>query len=229
MNLKSRDFYDLKLTVTLKLWSNNPMDKLTVFPDKSLSKAGVISAKFLNLGIKSFIQACRYVQELPYGYNSNRDDLMILFKENRGTCTTKHAVIATLAIELKLSIEKSIGIYAMTEEIVTGTDKILEKYNLPYVPMIHCFLVYGTYRVDLSEDNNNGKNQPIEEFLYTQRVEPNISEKAEYLLYRKALKDPILDREEMKGINIVQILRAREQGLSLLKKNIKNTDEATIS
>jgi len=134
------------------------MDKFTVFPDKSLSKKGIISAKFLSLGIKSLIEACRYVQELPYGYNTDRDDLMILFKEKKGTCTTKHAVIASLAHELNLSIEKSIGIYAMTEKIVTGTHKILRKYNLPYVPMIHCFLVYGEYRVDLSEGNHNGKN-----------------------------------------------------------------------
>jgi hypothetical protein len=205
------------------------MDKSTVFPDKSLSNAGIISAKFLSLGIKSFTQACQYVHKLPYGYNSNRDDLMILFKENKGTCTTKHAVIASLAIELNLSIEKSIGIYAMTEEIVTGTDEILKKYHLPYVPMIHCFLVYGQYRVDLSEGNNNGKNRSIEEFLYTQRVEPNISEKAEYLLYRKALKDPILNRKEMKGVEIAQILHAREQGLYLLKKNIQNMAEESIS
>jgi hypothetical protein len=197
------------------------MDKFTVFPDKSLSNAGIVSTKFLSLGIKSFIEACQYVQELPYGYNTDRDDLMILFKEKKGTCTTKHAVIASLAHELNLSIEKSIGIYAMTEEIVTGTDEILEKYNLPYVPMIHCFLVYGEYQVDLSEGNNNGKNKPIEEFLFTQQVEPNISAKAEYLLYRKALKDHILKRKEMEGVEISQILHAREQGLKLLKKNIR--------
>jgi hypothetical protein len=197
------------------------MDKLTVFPNKSISNTGTISAEFLSLGIKSFLEACRYVQELPYGYNTDRDDLMILFKEKKGTCTTKHAVIASLAHELNLSIEKSIGIYAMTEEIVTGTDEILEKYNLPYVPMIHCFLVYGEYRVDLSEGNNNGKNRPIEEFLFIQQVEPNISAKAEYLLYRKVLKDPILKRKEMKGVEISQILHARERGLQLLKKNIR--------
>jgi len=205
------------------------MEKFTVFPNKSLSHAGIISAKFLSLGIKSFIQACKYVQELPYGYNTNRDDLMILFKENKGTCTTKHAVIATLAKELNLSIEKYVGIYAMIEEIVTGADEILKKYHLPYVPMIHCFLVYDEYRVDLSEGNNNGKNRSIEEFLYTQQVEPNISEKAEYLLYRKALKDPILNRKEMKGVEIPQILHAREQSLQLLKKNIKNTDDESVS
>lgn len=198
------------------------MDELTIFPNKPISDVGVISKKFLSLGISSFIDACRYVHSLPYGYNSDRDDLMILFKENKGTCTTKHAVIATLAAELSLPIEKNVGIYAMTEEIVTGTNEILKKYAVPYVPMIHCFLVYGEYRVDLSEGNNNGKNRPIEEFLFTQRVEPNISGKDEYLLFRKVLKDQILRRKEMERIELRQILHAREEGLQLLKKNIQN-------
>jgi len=196
------------------------MDKLTVFPDKSILNIGIISAKFLSLGINGFVDACRYVHALPYGYNKDRDDLMILFKENRGTCTTKHAVIATLANELSLPIEKNIGIYAMTEEIVTGTNEILAKYNLPYVSMVHCFLVYGEHRVDLSEGKNNGKNRPIEDFFFTQQVEPNISAKDEYLLYRKALNDHILTRKEMAGVEMKQILHAREAGLELIKHNI---------
>ncbi len=196
------------------------MNELSVFPDKPISNDGIISAKLLSLGINSFIDACRYVHKLPYAYNSDRDDLMILFKEKKGTCTTKHAVIATLAQELSLPIVKNIGIYAMTEEIVTGTKEILTKYDLPYVPMVHCFLVYGKYRVDLSEDNNNGKNRSIEDFLYTQQVEPNISAKDEYLLYRKALKDHILTRKEMRDVDIIKILHAREDGLKQLKSNI---------
>ncbi len=198
------------------------MDKLTIFPDKPISNVGIISAKFLNLGIDSFIDACRYVHTLPYGYNTDRDDLMILFRENLGTCITKHAVIATLAKEMNLLIAKNVGIYAMTEEIVTGTNEILEKFKLPYVPMVHCFLVYGEFRVDLSEGNNNGKNRSIEDFLYIQSVEPNISAKDEYVLYRKALKDHILARKEMVGVDITQILHAREEGLKLLRYNINN-------
>lgn len=197
------------------------MEMFTVFPDKSISQVGIISTKFLSLGISRFIDACRYVHELPYGYNSDRDDLMILFKENKGTCTTKHAVIATLAQELDLPIVKNVGIYAMTEEIVTGTENILANYNLPYIPMVHCLLVYDEYRVDLSEGNNNGKNRSIEDFLYTHEVAPNISAKDEYLLYRRALKDHILTRKEMAGVDIKTILHAREDGLNQLRRNIK--------
>ncbi|MGA9235868.1 MAG: hypothetical protein WBV91_13665 [Desulfobacterales bacterium] len=197
------------------------MDKFTVFPNATIKASGPVSGKFLSLGISGFIDACRYVHELPYGYNSDRDDLMILFKEKLGSCTTKHAVIATLAEEFGLPIKKAIGIYAMTEEIVTGARKILDTFGLPYVPMLHCFLVYGKNRVDLTEGNNNGKKRSLEDFLYTKKVIPNISGKDEYLLYRKALSDYILIKNELKGIDLRIILKAREEGLTLLKANIR--------
>jgi hypothetical protein len=197
------------------------MDNFTVFPEKAIIGTGPVSKAFLDLGIKSFQEACRYVHGLPYGYNSDRDDLMILFQEKMGTCTTKHAVIATLAAELGLPITRGVGIYAMTEAIVTGADKILAEYGLPYVPMIHCFLEHGNYRADLTEGNHNGKNRPIDIFLYTDRVEADISAKDEYMIYRRALSEVILKRDELKGADIKRILHAREEGLKLLKANLE--------
>ena len=197
------------------------MNAFNVFPNKVIVNAGIISNHFLCSGINTFLDACGYVQKLPYGYNSDRDDIMILFKEKMGSCTTKHAVIATLAAELDLPIHKVIGIYPMTDAIVTGTKKILSKYDLPYVPMIHCFLEYGDFRVDLTEGNHNGKNKSIETFFYTQMVPPNVSAKQEYLLFRKALKDHVLTRDELQGVDINRSLHAREEGLELLRLLVK--------
>jgi hypothetical protein len=146
---------------------------------------------------------------------------MILFKERFGTCSTKHAVIATLALELDLPIHRMMGIYAMTEAIVAGADSILVNYGLPYVPMIHCFLAYDDLRVDLTEGNHNGKKCAIDAFLYTAQVIPAISAKHEYLLYRKTLQDSILEKGELAGTALKDILRAREEGLALLKANLK--------
>jgi hypothetical protein len=197
------------------------MNDLTVFPDKPITDGGPVSRTFLGLNINSFLDACRYVQALPYGYNSNRDAPLILFKEKMGNCTTKHAVIAMLASELDLAIAKNIGVYAMTEDIVTGTNQILDKYDLPYVPMVHCFLVHKAHSVDLTIGNHNGKNRPVDSFLYTATVAANISGRDEYLMYRKALKDLILSRRELKGVELKRILKARGEGLELLKVNIE--------
>jgi hypothetical protein len=193
------------------------MDTYSIFPETPITPSGVVATQFLGMGIDTFLNACGYVQELPYGYNSDRDDIMILFKEKMGSCTTKHAVIATLAVELGLPVEKYIGIYAMTEAIVTGTGRILDTYQLPYLPMIHCFLGYGQYRVDLTDGNANGKNRSITNFLHTESVIPNIPAKAEYLLYRNALKDRILKRADLAGVDMKTILHAREEAIVLLK------------
>jgi hypothetical protein len=52
-------------------------------------------------------------------------------------------------------------------------------------------------------------------------VTPNISAKEEYLIYRNVLTEQILERQDMKGITIKQILQAREDGLTLLKRHIR--------
>lgn len=195
------------------------MDSYLVLPDKAI-ESGAVSDRFISLGIYRFLDACRYVHHLPYGYNSDRDDLMILFEEKMGSCTTKHAIIASLAEEASLPVAKKIGIYAMTEAIVTGTDKILKRYGLPYVPMVHCFLAFDRYRVDLTEGNNNGKNRSIDNFLHVEQVPANISAKEEYRCYRQALKEVVLARKEMQGVEIKQILHAREEGLALLKSHV---------
>lgn len=203
------------------------MEPYTVFPAPPIVDKGPIGHTFLNMGIDRFHNACGYVQALPYGYNTDRDDPMILFKEGKGSCTTKHAVIATLASELEISIDKYIGIYAMTEALVTGTQPILDRHRLPCLPMVHCFLVYQAHRVDLSEGNQNGKNGPIDDFLYLEKVTANISAKEEYLRYRQALEDCILPRPEFSGIDMKTILKAREEGLSLLKANIQKIGDAS--
>ena len=122
---------------------------------------------------------------------------------------------------MDLPIEKNIGIYRMTAEIVTGTNAIIEKYDLPHIPMLHCFLVYDRYRVDLTEGNHNGKNCAIDHFLHTEKVIPNITGKDEYLRYRKALKEKILPLDELKDVDMQRVLHAREEGLLLLKANIE--------
>lgn len=86
------------------------MNAFVILPDVDIRYAGANSQEFLQKGITGFIDACPYVHQLAYGYNSDREDLLILFREGRGSCTTKHAVIATLTEESALPIVKTIGI-----------------------------------------------------------------------------------------------------------------------
>lgn len=197
------------------------MDSYDKLPEKAITETGKISNKFLELGITSFKDACLYLHNLPYGYNSNYDDELILFKESKGTCTSKHAIAAALAQELNIPLFKKIGIYKFTEEISWGAEKITEKYGIPYVPMIHCFLVYKEFQFDLTEGNQNGKKTSIENFIHTEKVKPFISKKKEYLIFRKVIRKNILPDKELKGIKERTLLKAREEAIKLLKANLK--------
>jgi hypothetical protein len=204
------------------------MDSYSNLPEVEIVPNGEISNKFLELGIKSFRTACEYVHGTEYGYNTDYDDTMIFFKENKGTCTTKHAIIAGLAEELNIPLYKHVGVYRFTEAISRGANKILRKYGVPYIPMAHCFLVYKDFRFDLTEGNCNGKDTTIEEFIYEQKVDPFISRKEEYLLLKKVIKEEILTSKEMEGIKERILLKAREEAIILLKENLEKQKKLII-
>lgn len=195
----------------------DPYDKL---PDAAIAPEGELSKKFLALGIKSFKEACTYVHTTDYGYNTNYEDKMIFFKERKGSCTSKHAVIAGLAQELDIPLYKYVCVYKLSEEITTGINEILKKYEIPYVPMVHCFLMYDKYRFDLTEGNNNGKKKPIDEYIHSERVDPFISRRDEYSLFKRVLTEKILPTKEMEGIAEKTLLKAREESITILKNCI---------
>jgi hypothetical protein len=193
------------------------MDSYDKLPDAEIKPVGDISNKFLALEIKTFKSACDYVHNTEYGYNSDYEDKMIFFKEKKGSCTSKHAVIACLAEELGIQLYKHVCVYKLTEEITTGVQEILDTYEIPYVPMVHCFLVYKNYKFDLTEGNNNCKKKPIDQYIYAEKVLPFISRKDEYLLFKKILEEKILPSKEMEGITEKNLLKARGEGINLLK------------
>ncbi|MFW9949722.1 MAG: hypothetical protein ACFFKA_06315 [Candidatus Thorarchaeota archaeon] len=205
------------------------MDSYSKIPEAEIKPVGEISRKLLSLGIKSFRETCEYIHDIEYGYNTNYEDRMILFKENKGTCTTKHAIIAGLARELEIPLYKYVGVYKFTEGVSSGANEILRKYKVPYVPMVHCFLVYKDFRFDLTENNCNGKNTTIEEFIHEEKVDPFISRKDEYLILKKVIKKNILPSKEMEGIKERSILKAREEAITLLKENVERQKKLRIN
>ena len=146
-----------------------------IFPNADIVNSGIFSDQFLQIGIKSFHDACRWVNDLPYDYNTNMVDSMLIFTEKKGICLTKHGAIARLAEELGLPIQKNIGFFRLNNQIYSDIENILSKYGLEYIPQIDCFLKYNDYYVDLTHENCTGKSKPIDEFDFIIPVAPEIS------------------------------------------------------
>jgi len=164
------------------------MHPIDVLPDVALRPGGAIADKFLQRDLRTFHAAYRWTQNLPYGANSNNEDSLILFAEERGTCTTKHGAIARLAAEHGLPIDKNLGFYRLNDDIVTGVNGILAAYGLEFIPQIHCFLAYEGYRVDLTAGNCNGKNKIIEDYDFVVPVAPDLSHQQHQAYYLDYLK-----------------------------------------
>ena len=60
------------------------------------------------------------------------------------------------------------------------------------------------------------KKKPIDDCIHAERVDPFISRKDEYLLFKKVLKEKILPSKEMVGIPEKTLLKARAKGINLL-------------
>ncbi|MDR2269573.1 MAG: hypothetical protein LBF27_01600 [Sphingobacterium sp.] len=112
---------------------------------------GIISTAFNKLEIKTFAEACKWVNDLDYSRNNEKHNKLILFEELCGTCSTKHALLKRLADENdNTSIKLFLGIFTMNGENTPAIKYVLDKYNLEYIPEAHNYLRYHNDRLDFT-------------------------------------------------------------------------------
>lgn len=139
-------------------------------PDFPLQSHSATAHDFLALGCTSYREAARYVQNLPYGRNSNRADFRLVLREQHGTCSTKHALLAQLAQEHGVDVELTLGMYEMNEKNTAGTGNILRRYRLDSLPEAHCYLIYDGNRFDLTR--RVGTTEQNVDFLIEETILP---------------------------------------------------------
>ena len=139
-------------------------------PNFILDPTGGMGAQFNALGLRDYHAAASHGWRLPYGRNSDRSGFRLVLREERGTCSTKHALLAEVAREHRLSVDLLLGIYEMDENKTRGVGEALRRYGLARVPEAHCYLAYRGTRVDLTRAGQTVK--PAEFFLCEERIEP---------------------------------------------------------
>ncbi len=139
----------------------------------SIESEGKYSSLFRELEISTFHDACSYVHFLNYGRISERSDFSLVLLERKGTCSSKHALLAELALENKHpEIELICGIYLMSEETNNGVGKILSNYNLINIPECHVYIRVKGKRYDFTGERFSiEKIQP--KIVREQRMDPS--------------------------------------------------------
>ena len=126
-------------------------------PNIELKTSGQVGRAFLNLGVTTYHEACRFIQHLPYRRPVDQTTPIAILHEHCGTCSSKHAVLKLLADEHAVEeIQLYIGVFKMDGVNTPKIKERLREYGLAYLPEAHTYLRY----MDKIFDFTNPKSSP---------------------------------------------------------------------
>src|SRR5713226_4415697 len=191
------------------------MQSWPALPDIPLQPAGQIVADFIARGITDFRAAGRCLHHLPYGRNSDRSDFRLVLPEGRGTCSTKHALLAELAREQDLPVVLALGIYEMNERNTPGVGVVLNRYGLQHIPEAHCYLRYEGVRIDITRSGAD-PTEPINRFLHEEAIIPEQIGDYKVQLHQRFLRSWLANTEMVGGRSFAEIWKIREECIAAL-------------
>lgn len=194
------------------------MKSWDALPEHRLSGDDVVTRAFLDAGVAEYRATARHIHRLPYGRNSSRTDPLIVLREGHGTCSTKHALLARLAIEQGLDIELALGIYQMTEANTPGVGPVLAAAGLVYIPEAHCYLRYREERIDVTRDSEHKAAEPIVSFMHEETINPDQIGEYKIAMHQRWLREWMASPDAPRGVGFAELWRIRENCIAALKQ-----------
>jgi hypothetical protein len=179
-------------------------------PEFPLRPVGPAASAFLERGVESYRDAAELVWRLPYGRGSGRDELRVL-DERRGTCSTKHALLARLAREHSVAVELVLAIYMMDERNTPGVGSVLTSHGLTTLPEAHCLLRWEGVEVDLTRAGAPALTGP---WLSTSVIAPEDIAEHKIAVHRRFMAQWMV--ANLPGWRLESLWRAREACIAAL-------------
>lgn len=116
-----------------------------------LNSTDPITTNIREQGIYHFDHLLDHLKQFNYNRISNSDDLSLVWKEKRGTCSSKHAFASWIAElnEIK-HVQLHVVIFKMNGVNTPQINKVLEVYSLDYIPEAHCFISVKGKHIDVT-------------------------------------------------------------------------------
>lgn len=132
-----------------------------------IKPGALISDQFLERNITHFDEAHAYIKQLAYKRNSDKNDPLCVFRDQCGTCGTKHATLKMLADENGIEdVKLMLVIFRMNKINTPAIKDILTLYHLPYIPEAHNYLLIQGEMLDCTFPGNTSldfKTEMMEE------------------------------------------------------------------
>ncbi len=191
---------------------------MTNQPDFDIKSKGKISKEFIDRNILTFNQASLFIRQLHYGRNADKNNLASVFIDNCGTCSTKHALLKTLAEENNFEkVKLIVGLFKMNKKNTPEISATLQKNQLQYIPEAHCYLKFEDQILDLTKVHSKPTDfldDLIEEIEISpeQITDHKVNYHKNYIL-------TWLDKNEQINLSLNDIWRIREQCIQDLANN----------
>lgn len=185
--------------------------------DFELTSNDPYSVAFREAGISSFKDACDFVAQLPYGRNTNREDFNLVLSEKKGTCSSKHALLASLALENgHPEVELIAGIFLMSGETHLKLIDFFKDKAYQNIPECHCYLRLKGERFDFT-DLSGGLERITPKLVREQRIDPNQVSDWKIMIHKHYLQG-WLSRNPQFHITLDELWRDREAAINLLSE-----------
>ena len=146
----------------------------------------------------------------------DRADFRAVLREGKGTCSTKHALLAAIAHEQDLVVVLTLGIYDMHERNTPGVGAVLARYHLASLPEAHGYLTYEGQRIDITRSGAEPA-EPITQFLYEEAIVPEQIGDFKVTLHRQFMQTWVNNNAEIGGgRSFEDVWRSREECIAAL-------------
>ena len=183
---------------------------------QSFSSTDNLTALVKNKGIKNWSELIEFIQILPYGRNLNREDLSLVIKENKGTCSSKHSFLKKIAdLNNFDNVKLVLGMYKMNNLNTPKIGDTILKSGLEYIPEAHCYLKLNNQRIDITNYNSDIENL-ISDIIEEIEIEPEQVTTFKVDYHKKYLQNWITENEIK--MNFEDIWEIREQCIQKLEQ-----------
>ncbi len=170
----------------------------------------LLGKSFQKLEINSFFEAMKYVKNLPYGRNSNREDFVLVLTENKGTCSSKHALLKSLADEnSQFEFKLMLGIFKMNGINTPKVKETLNKFGIEYIPEAHNYLKINSIIYDCTTEISSEINF-LPDLLEEMEINPEDVSTKKVEIHQNFLKNWC----EKNSFKLEEIWGIREQCIS---------------
>lgn len=178
-----------------------------MLPQQILTSKDKITSLITSRGIHTWSALIEFVKVLPYGRNSNRKDLELVIIEEKGSCSSKHALLKKVADLNNIpNVKLILGMYKMDQKNTRGIGMVLDNNSINFIPEAHCYLKIGSVRKDVTFSTSNFEK--VENDIISElEIEPEQVTDFKVNYHKAFLKNWIIENSIQKSFDEIWAIR----------------------